>query len=482
MFGFAQPPAGSDASWWIERVHPDDRPMFDAAAARWMTELEDIEAFRYRVRRADGRYVTVAATGVVERAPDGSPIRVIGSVRDVTLMQQLEERLREAQKMEAVGELAAGIAHDFNNLLMVIVGHTFMVNAKGPQSPILDEHMAGIRHAIDRASGVIRQLLAFGRRQRLEPSVMNLNTLVDDVVRMISPSLSEDIEVVTHLDPLVAPVLADAGQVGQVVVNLALNARDAMPDGGQLLVASDNVTLNHDGDLAHRTTLPPGDYVRLIVRDSGAGMDSATLARIFEPFFTTKSAGKGTGLGLATAYGIVKQSSGDIWADSSPGKGTTFTLLFPIAARETSKSVATETRTNLRRPNEPVRVLLVEDDAAVRQFVRDALGGMRFDVTTAPDGAAALAVAEARCDAIDVVVTDIVMPNMNGPQMMEHLRRRVGNLPVVYMTGYADAVELDAATSGVQSALLEKPFAIEDLTDAIERVLNLSGRPVTAQS
>ena len=350
VFGYAPEQIGNGA-WWLERVHPDDRDALQGSVAAAVADpATTVSTVQYRVRRADDRYAYVSGSLIVQRSPDGSAERVIGSIRDVTSEHLLEERLRQAQKMEAVGQLAGGVAHDFNNLLTVIGGHVFMLEQAsadnsanlGEPDPRSAKHLAGITRATDRAASLTRQLLAFGRKQLLSPTLLDVNAVVEETLHMMRPAVGERVEIVTRLDPNLRAVYADAGQLGQVLVNLALNARDAMEptNGGTLTIETANATLadrseprSGDATSAVESGLSAGNYVRLTVRDNGTGMDAATLSRAFEPFFTTKPPGRGTGLGLASVYGIVKQSFGDIQAESAPGVGSTFTIHLPAAER-----------------------------------------------------------------------------------------------------------------------------------------------------
>jgi signal transduction histidine kinase/CheY-like chemotaxis protein len=471
VFGFGADTVGSTVEWWAGRVHPADREGIDQTlAALFADPAAVLGTLEYRVRRADDSYAYVSGSMVVQRSQSGVPERVIGSIRDVTSERQLEERLRQSQKMEAVGQLAGGVAHDFNNLLTVIGGHVFMLDNGAPATALTERHLGGITRAASRAAALTKQLLAFSRKQILTPTVLNLNAVVDDVLQMMRPVIAEHIQIVAELDPLLAPVFADAGQLEQVLVNLALNARDAMPNGGTLTIATDHATLEPRLDDAVASPLPPGEYVRLAMRDTGTGMDAATLARAFDPFFTTKAQGQGSGLGLATVYGIVKQSFGDIHAASTPGVGSTFTVLLPVAKRGTESVDARrlngdsgELRAAARR-----RVLLVEDDDGVREFAYEVLTRAGYRVQSARHGVDALEQARAPGFTVDLVVTDVVMPEMGGRELVEHLRRSRPDLPVLFITGYTDDARMLDELSGPDTRLLEKPFTASALAAAVE--------------
>jgi two-component system cell cycle sensor histidine kinase/response regulator CckA len=360
----------------------------------------------------------------------------------------------------------------------VIGGHVFMLDQNITRTALTDKHLGGITLAAERAATLTRQLLAFSRKQILTPAVVNFNSVVDDVLEMMRPVIGEHIQIVTKLDPLLSPVFADAGQLGQVLVNLALNARDAMPDGGTLTIETCNVTLQSRPDDATATTLPPGEYVQLTMRDSGTGMDEQTLARTFEPFFTTKPHGQGTGLGLATAYGIVKQSFGDLRATSSPGAGSSFEILLPVALRnvEVPKGPLPGSILGARRAPRQRNVLLVEDDDGVREFVHKVLVRAGYRVHAARSGVDALARMDAEELAIDVVVTDVIMPEMGGRELVENLRRRQANLPVLYISGYTDDSRMLGELYATDARLLEKPFTARALEIAIEEATEAVGQ------
>jgi two-component system, cell cycle sensor histidine kinase and response regulator CckA len=486
VFGYAPEQSSTNPAWWFERVHPADREPLERSVMAAITDpKKSVDTVHYRVRRADDSYAYVSGSMIVLRAPNGSAHRVIGSIRDVTSEQLLEDQLRQAQKMEAVGQLAGGVAHDFNNLLTVIGGHVFMLEVNTDRHPIVDKHLAGITTAADRAAALTKQLLAFSRRQLLTPTVLNVNAVLDDALQMMRPVLGEQIHIVARPEPSLSPVFADAGQLTQVLVNLALNARDAMPGGGTLTVATENTTIDARSDDAP-ATLAPGNYIKLTIGDTGSGMDAETLARAFEPFFTTKPHGQGSGLGLATAYGIVKQSFGDIEARSAPGTGSTFTIHLPVAP-VAHLPAATDGRgapslTIERRGSRDRAVLLVEDDDGVRDFAREVLVRAGYHVRLARNGVDGLEQMRIHQDSIDVVVTDIVMPEMGGREMVEQLRRRCPQLPVLYITGYNDDAQMLEELCTTDARLLEKPFTAIALAEAVADVSEIRGRPIARAS
>jgi two-component system, cell cycle sensor histidine kinase and response regulator CckA len=492
VFGYAPEQIG-DGAWWLERVHPADRDALQHSVAAAVADpATTVSTVQYRVRRADDHYAYVSGSLIVQRSQDGSAERVIGSIRDVTSEHLLEDRLRQAQKMEAVGQLAGGVAHDFNNLLTVIGGHVFMLeqssgdnSAKpGEPDPRSAKHLAGITRATDRAAALTRQLLAFGRKQLLSPTLLDVNAVVEETLHMMRPAVGERVEIITRLDPNLRAVYADAGQLGQVLVNLALNARDAMQptNGGTLTIETVNATLmdrsgprSGDAISAVEGGLSAGEYVRLTLRDTGIGMDAATLSRAFEPFFTTKPPGRGTGLGLASVYGIVKQSFGDIQAESAPGMGSTFTIHLPAAERRRAPRSDTLDDTGAvpwtgvaTAPRSPHRgVLLVEDNGGVRAFAAEVLSRAGYEVRSARHGVEALELMRKYESSIDVVVTDVVMPEMGGRTLVEQLRKRRPQLPVLYITAYTDDASMIDEVKATGARLLEKPFTASQLAEAV---------------
>ncbi|HYK82680.1 MAG TPA: PAS domain S-box protein [Gemmatimonadales bacterium] len=424
-------------------------------------------------------------TGVRHRTKDGRtlevdlvarPIEFAGQrarlvlARDVTAQRQLEEQLRQSQKMEAVGQLAGGIAHDFNNLLTAILGSAqLLLHALGPADP-RREDAEEIQNAGLRAAELTRQLLAFSRRQVLAPKVLDLNAVVANMDRMLRRLIGDDVQLATSLDPTAGAVNADPSQLEQVLLNLAVNARDAMPTGGRLTIETAGVQLPAEhGEGRHR--VPAGEYVRLTVTDTGMGMDEATQAHLFEPFFTTKEVGKGTGLGLATVYGIVKQSGGHVWVYSEPGHGTSVKIYLPrVASAPAAPVPAAPEPQELRGGCETV--LLVEDAAPVRTLARRSLEAWGYTVLDAPDPEVALTVATGHRGGIDLLVTDVVMPGMSGRELAERLGPERPQMKVLYTSGYTDdaMVRQGVLTAGV--AFLQKPFVPETLARKVRQVLD----------
>jgi two-component system cell cycle sensor histidine kinase/response regulator CckA len=422
-------------------------------------------------RRKNGPDMPVSLTLGVVRDKDGRVISGFGISQDITEKKNLEEQLRRAQKMEAVGQLAGGVAHDFNNLLMVIIGYASDLADRLEAGSALRREASEIAKAGHRAASLTRQLLAFSRQQVLEPTVLNLNSLVEDMRKMLRRVINEDIELVTSLDPALSEVKADQGQLEQVVINLVVNARDAMTDGGKLTIETSNVMV----DEAFARQHPPmkaGEYVRLSVSDTGTGMDEATLSRVFEPFFTTKEPGKGTGLGLSTVYGVVKQSGGFVWASSEPGQGARFDVYLPPVRAKAAEIPSATNSPGVQEGSE--KILLVEDDEALRSLIVDSLRGWGYDVLEAANGTDAISIAQSRCDEIDLLLSDVVMPGMNGPQVAEKVVSLNPEIKVLFMSGYADIGPEQGEYFGKDRRLLQKPYRLPELARTIREVLGSS--------
>jgi two-component system, cell cycle sensor histidine kinase and response regulator CckA len=413
----------------------------------------------------DGRSVPVeVASRVVYE--DGRATGIEAICRDVTERQQLEEQLRQAQRLEAVGRLAGGIAHDFNNLLTVIGGYAELLIRRSDESP--PPPLVEISAAADRAKALTRQLLAFSRRQVLQPRVVDVNEIVGGLTPMLQRLIGEDVELEAAFDPAAGRVLADPTQIEQVVVNLVVNARDAMPTGGKLTISTSFAELDQAYVDRHPEAIT-GPHAVLAVSDTGTGMDAATLTRVFEPFFTTKPAGVGTGLGLSTVYGIVKQSNGTIWAYSEPGRGTTFKVYLPW----TSVDV---TATEFPRDETPVptgteTILVVEDELPVRDLVFETLSELGYNVLTAKSGEEALAIADERDD-VDLVLTDLVMPQLSGRELATRIRDRRPGIRLLFMSGYADEAVSRNGALEPGAAFVEKPFTSKSLSVAVRRALD----------
>jgi PAS domain S-box-containing protein len=424
--------------------------------------------YEIEILARDGRHIKVEInTRLIYQ--DGSPVGAQGIGRDITDRRALEERLRQSQKMEAVGRLAGGVAHDFNNLLTVIQGYSeLMLNDLRPSHPMHDE-LLEIKKAADRASSLTGQLLTFSRQQVLAPKVFDLNAVVSNMDNLLRRLLGENIEFLTRLHPALGRMKADIGQLEQVIMNLAVNARDAMPRGGRLVIETSNAALDSTFAVQHHGVVP-GDYVMLCVSDTGLGMDRETQTRIFEPFFTTKEQGKGTGLGLATVYGIVKQAAGYIWVYSEPGRGTTFKLYFPLA--EVGSEPAELVSTASAKYFGIETVLLVEDEDGVRALVRQVLQKQGYKVLQASSGAEALAISDQRTEPIHLLLTDVVLKQMSGRELSEILVARRPKMKVIFMSGYTDDAVVHHGVMSQSTAFLQKPFTTQALVKMLREVLD----------
>jgi PAS domain S-box-containing protein len=384
-------------------------------------------------------------------------------------LRQSEEQHRQSQKMEAIGQLAGGVAHDFNNLLTIITGYSEMLLNRLPAADSSRELIREIHKAGERAASLTRQLLAFSRKQVLAPVVLDLNEVVQEMEKMLRRLIGEDIELATVLDSKLDLVKADPGQIEQVIMNLAVNARDAMPVGGKLFIETVNVDLD---ELYQETQaeIPAGTYVTLSVSDTGCGMDEATKARVFEPFFTTKGPGKGTGLGLATVYGIVKQSGGYIFVDSELGNGTAFKIFLPPVPAE--KATKKSRISSFRAPRGNETLLLVEDEHAVRALARDALQSYGYQVLEASQGAEAIRLVEKQKGTIHLLVTDVVMPQLGGRQLVDKLHALQPGMKILYLSGYTDDAVVRHGLMEGEAAFLQKPFTPVILAHKVREVLD----------
>jgi two-component system, cell cycle sensor histidine kinase and response regulator CckA len=420
-------------------------------------------------KRKQGDTLTVRISAqAVTRGGDGSQI-VEAIVEDITDRRVLEEQFRQAQKMEAVGRLAGGIAHDFNNLLMVISGYSeTLIEQLGP-SHSLSGKAEAIQQATDRATTLTRQLLAFSRKQVLDLKVVDVNAIVKDLEQLLRPLIGEDIELVTLLNAENSCARADAGQLEQVLMNLVVNARDAMPGGGKLIIETGNVVLDQPRP-GEQSVIQPGRYIMLSVKDSGSGMSKETLSRVFEPFFTTKDKSKGTGLGLSTVYGIVKQSGGYIFVESEPGRGTEFSIYLPWL--EHRAEVKKKVRPATSRSHCEETVLLVEDEESVRELVRETLESKGYRLLLAENGVAGIERASAFEEKIDLLITDVVMPGMGGQELANRLVVQRPGIKVLFLSGYTGDQLLGPEQS--EKCFLQKPFTLQALAGKVREVLETS--------
>src|SRR3989442_1756808 len=418
-------------------------------------------------KRKDGARLTVQLS--VRAVRQGARVEYYETfVRDVTEQRRLQQQLVQSQKMEAVGRLAGGVAHDFNNLLTVILSYSDLLLEDRPPDAPDREDIEQIRKAAVGASALTRQLLAFSRQQVLEPRVLDVNTVVASTEKMLTRLLGEDISLTASLAPALGAVKVDPGQLEQIIMNLAVNARDAMPRGGRLSIETGNVEMDESYVRGHPIA-HPGPYVMLAVSDTGIGMDAVTQARIFEPFFTTKEAGRGTGLGLATVYGIVKQSGGFIWVYSEPGHGTSFKIHLPRVEHAESAIVETDIDPVSLRGVETV--LLVEDEVDVRTIIRKALEQYGYAVLEAGSGEDAMDIARRHLGAIHLLLTDIVMPHMNGHLLAESLLPRRPDMRVIYMTGHPEDTVVRQGLDPTSVRCLQKPFSLDALCRELRSVL-----------
>jgi PAS domain S-box-containing protein len=434
------------------------------------------ETFERTYRRKDGTTLPVLIEDRVIRDKKGGVTGIRSMIEDITerrraeeALKKSEEQLRQWQRVEAIGRLAGGVAHDFNNLLMTIKGCSELLlrelDVKNPRREEVEE----IRKAAERATALTRQLLAFGRRQVLQPQVLDLNEVVANMDRMLQRLIGEDIQLLTVLDPELWPLKVDPGQIEQVIMNLAVNARDAMPGGGKLTIETANVVLDEDYARRH-VSVKPGPCVMLAVTDNGCGMDQETQSHLFEPFFTTKKTGEGTGLGLSTVYGIVKQSGGNIWAYSEPRQGTTFKIYLPRVeeAIETYRPKVAPTAS----PRGSETILLVEDEGAVRTIVSKILQNKGYTVLEAHHGPEALEICQVHEGPIHLMVTDVVMPHMSGRELAERLTILRPELRVLFMSGYPDNAIVHHGVLGAGTAFLQKPFTLNALEGKVRELLD----------
>lgn len=488
-FGYPHDQVGTGPEWWEERVHPQDRPGAVsrrlAAVSSATSQWED----KYRFRRADGTYAAVLDRGHIGHDSAGNAVRMVGAIMDITDQaraplqlhdlhdqaaaekQRLSAQLLQLQKMDAIGKLAGGVAHDFNNILMVVMGCAEFIRERLPDaSPVLLD-VNELLDAGRRASDLTRQLLAFSRQQVLEKRLIDLNGVVENTRKMLGRLLGEDIELVVEPAGEPVRVKADRGQIAQIVINLAVNARDAMPTGGQLSIRTGHVELHPATDSVFADTADPvsGAFVLLQVCDTGVGLSEDVRGQVFEPFFTTKGHGKGTGLGLSTVYGIVKQHDGHIAVASEIGRGTTFSIYLPqvreMGSEEPTGGQACET------PEGQETVLFVEDDTAVRHVAVRMLRDLGYNVLPARNGEEACRVAAEYTGGIQIIVTDVVLPGMDGKTLADKIRTERPEVKVLFSSGYVGDRLRQRGIVSETVALLRKPFTKAELAQKIREVL-----------
>ena len=422
--------------------------------------------------RIDGRPVWVLGSASLIESEGGKPASIEGTLIDITERKLLEQRLRQSAKMEAVGRLAGEVAHDFNNLLTAVLGYSDLLLERLPPNGQLSRYAAEVKQASERAFFLTRQLLAFSRRQVLAPQVLNLNAVVADMEEMLRRLIGEGIEFVSTLEPQLGNVKADPAQIEQVILNLVLNSRDAMANGGRLTISTANIALGHGSDavIFEQPNFRPGNYVMFTISDTGCGMDAETQTHIFEPFFTTKGKNLSAGLGLSTAYGIVKQSKGYISVYSEPAQGTTFRVYLPVAEEKSSQARSGDTPSNASKGSETI--LLVEDEDAVRELTRMALLTKGYKVLEAASGEEALKVCERHKGPIHLMVTDIIMPRVSGQELTLRLASLRPETKVLYISGYTGGAIGWPEISNLETAFLQKPFTPETLTRQVREMLD----------
>jgi PAS domain S-box-containing protein len=452
---------------YVACVHPDDRARMAEVAQRAFTDQKDFTE-QYRLRGSDGKTQTVLAKGRVVTDATGHR-KLIGTVQNITDRVQLEHQLRQSQKMQAVGTLAGGVAHDFNNVLTVILSYSGIMLAEMHEGDRRYAELQEINRAAERAGDLTRQLLTFSRHQVVRTRELSLNAVVSDVERMLRRIIPANISLVLRLNPHVATIQADSGQLEQILVNLVVNARDAMPDGGAIAIETSNVRLEQ-GQPPLSPDAPSGPYVSLIVTDTGVGMDESVRARIFEPFFTTKEVGKGTGLGLATVYGIVQQTGGHIWVYSEPGVGTTFKIYFPALRSAEADRRLTPAHAGMTPGSETI--LLTEDEASVRLATRTILEQAGYRVIEAANGHLALDTFRKRNTEIDLVMTDMIMPGMNGRELADQLREFRPGIRLLFTSGYTDDTVFRQSLVEPGSHFIQKPYTPQALTAKVREALS----------
>ncbi len=449
---------------WADCISPDDRTRVLKSAM--CNQANGTYNEEYKIIRPDGSIRWIWDRAFPVKDATGTAFRVVGIAEDITDRKMLQDQFRQAQKMEAVGRLAGGVAHDFNNILNIIIGYSDMLGAASPDAPTWKDDVEEVRKAAKRAASLTHQLLAFSRQQAMQPRVLDLNSEIEDLTKMLSRLMGEDVRWDSSLAPDLWHVRADPSQIQQVMINLAVNSRDAMPNGGSFSIKTRNSTFFEHSS---QSLVPPGEYVTLIVSDTGIGMNEETKTRAFEPFYTTKEKGKGTGLGLSLVYGVVKQSNGYIFIDSEEGKGTTFTMHFPKTQEPLKKDLGA--KDTLRLGGKAETILVIEDELAVRRLVSRVLNKNGFNVLSAASAKEALSIVELEGAKLTMLLTDIVLPDVRGDEIAKKILSVYPTLKVLYMSGYAgkDFGELNIDE---EVAMLAKPFSPDELTQKVRSILD----------
>ncbi len=465
IFGLDQSSTKPDYKLYMSFIPEDERDEINAEFTRAINECKPFEKI-HSIKRKDGSLRKIHVKAQFEKNRYGKTAKMLGIVHDVTEQKELEEQFRQSQKMEAIGLLAGGIAHDFNNLLMVVLCNCDLILARSKNDDTLTEDIIEIKKSGQRAAELTSQLLAFSRKQVLKPQIIDLNTIVNDLEKMIKRLVGERIDTVAVLEPRISPVKADKGQMDQVIMNLVINARDAMPKGGKITIETKNVKID-DNYIKKYSELKPGSYAMIAVTDTGTGMTKETVDKIFEPFFTTKGLGKGTGLGLSTVYGIVKQSNGYVSCYSEPGRGTCFKIYLPSADAEEYIEKEIKQYENVEPHGE--KIVVIDDEKEIRDVVAKMLEQEGFNVFCASSFEDIMKFYET--EKIDLLITDVIMPDMNGDEIGEKLLEKYPEAKVIYMSGYTESTIMDFSLLDKNKIYLQKPFSRQSLVENVKEIL-----------